>query len=71
MPNFKNHPIIFFDPSQSDTPTKGYRCRVTVTTPHPKIDWTNYVITSTVKHVYKDGSFRTCNSIYKPEDINA
>jgi len=60
-------PIIFFDPNMSQPPELGKRCHITVTTPHPKIGWTNYIITSSVKFIYEDGSFRTHNSIYKPE----
>lgn len=62
-------PIIFFDPRFSEKPVVGQRGEVQITTPHPKLPGCNFVITSTIKYVYEDGSFRTCNSIYKPEDI--
>jgi len=63
----KEYPIIFFNPLMSSPPELGKRCHVYTTTTHPQISWTNYIITSLVKYIYKDGSFRTMNSIYKPE----
>jgi hypothetical protein len=69
MPSSKK-PVIFFDPSNSQQPILGKRCSVYVTTVHPKIHWTDHVLTSLVQYIYKDGSFRTMNSIYKPEPVN-
>lgn len=68
MPSSK--PVIFFDPKYSQEPVMGQCCHVTLTSKHPKLPHTDYVITSGVKFIYKDGSFRTHNSIYKPEPSN-
>jgi len=64
-------PVIYFDVSNSQVPVVGKRCHVHATTPHPKITYTNYIITSLVHSVNDDGSFVTCNSIYKPDPESA